>query len=190
MKATIVLIADNKAANYGGKLMLKAHRLGNLGFEANRLPLHVSLKQPFSIASLDEMENFFDELAKELHPVTITLGDLHVYPSNVLGGTPSGCLSMQVNDPDELKKMQQLLFQKLEARFGPCPAEHDEDYFFHMTIAIGNAPFENYLCTLEPLSKEICPQTFCFSRLGLLYYDDDAIHPGTYYCYKVLDLTE
>ena len=56
MKATIVLIADNEAENYGRKLMLKAHRAGGMGFEMARLPQHVSLKQPFAIESLEEAE--------------------------------------------------------------------------------------------------------------------------------------
>ena len=47
MKATIVLIADCNAENFGRKMMLKAHRAGSLGFEMARLPQHVSLKQPF-----------------------------------------------------------------------------------------------------------------------------------------------
>ena len=51
MKATIVLIADNDAENYGRKLMLEAHRYGKIGFEMARLPQHVSLKQPFVIPS-------------------------------------------------------------------------------------------------------------------------------------------
>ena len=32
MKATIVLIADNDAENYGRRLMLEAHRYGKMGF--------------------------------------------------------------------------------------------------------------------------------------------------------------
>lgn len=41
MKSTIVLIADNDAGNYGKKLMLEAHRHGNMGFEMARLPQHI-----------------------------------------------------------------------------------------------------------------------------------------------------
>lgn len=36
MKATIVLIADNDAENYGRKLMLEANRHGKMGFEMAR----------------------------------------------------------------------------------------------------------------------------------------------------------
>lgn len=36
MKATIVLIADDEAENYGRKLMLEAHRIGQMGFEIKK----------------------------------------------------------------------------------------------------------------------------------------------------------
>ena len=95
MKATIVLIADNEAENFGRKLMLKAHRLGGMGFEMARLPQHVSLKQPFSIPDLDEMESFFDSFAKELEPFDIEFVGIEVFPSQVLGGQSSGVMMMQ-----------------------------------------------------------------------------------------------
>ena len=60
MKATIVLVADSEGENYGRRIMLEAHRAGGVGFEMARLPQHVSLKQPFSIPNLSEMEAFFD----------------------------------------------------------------------------------------------------------------------------------
>lgn len=101
MKATIVLIADNDAENYGRKLMLEAHRYGKMGFEMARLPQHVSLKQPF---------------------------------------------------------------------------------------AIGGADYESYQRAYDELIKCDYHQTFRFHKLGLLYYDDDNITPGTYFCYKVCDL--
>lgn len=93
MKATIVLIADHDAENYGRKLMLEAHKHGKMGFEMARLPQHVSLKQPFSIPNLEDMEVFFDEFAKEVHSFDIEFEQMDVWPSNVLGGSPSGCMS-------------------------------------------------------------------------------------------------
>ena len=90
MKATIVLIADNEAENFGRKMMLEAHKHGNMGFEMARLPQHVSLKQPFSIPNLDDMEDFFDRFVKELLPFEIEFEDINVFPSNVLNGLPSG----------------------------------------------------------------------------------------------------
>ncbi len=188
MKATIVLIADSAAENYGRKLMLEAHKAGGMGFEMARLPQHVSLKQPFFISNLAEMEEFFDKFAAGKKPVSIKMEEVEVCPNNVLGGNPSGCLSMRVEQSKELKEMQKELFEKLEERFGPCPAEHDNDYVFHMTFAIGGAPYENYLRAFAVLAKKLYGETLKFDKLGLLYYDDDSIRPGTYFCYKVVDL--
>lgn len=123
MKATIVLIADNDAENYGRKLMLEAHRYGKMGFEMARLPQHVSLKQPFAVPGLEAMEAFFDRFAKEL-----------------------------------------------------CPFD------------IGGADYESYQKAYDELRKSDYKQTFRFRKLGLLYYDNDNIAPGTYFCYKVCDI--
>lgn len=188
MKATVVLIADNDAENYGRKLMLEAHRYGKIGFEMARLPQHVSLKQPFAIPNLEEMEVFFDEFAKELVPFDIEFVDMDVFPSNVLGGIESGCMSLRAKETPQLVKAQKRLNEKLYQAFGPCPAEHDHDYVFHMTFAIGGGDFASYQKAYKELSRKEYRRTFRFSRLGLLYYDDDTIAPGTYFCYKVCEL--
>ena len=143
MKATIVLIADNEAENFGRKMMLEAHKHGKMGFEMARLPQHVSLKQPFSISDLDDMEAFFDEFAKEIATFDIEFVDMDVFPSNVLGGVPSGCMSLRVKETPQLVEAQRRLNEGLYAKFGPCPADHDNDYIFHMTFAIGGASFES-----------------------------------------------
>ena len=188
MKGTIVLLAGIEAENYGRKVMYKAHKAGNLGFEMARLPQHVSLKQPFSIPNLQQFEDFFDNFAETVNPVKIQFEKLNVFPSNVLGGAPSGCMSISARKSNELESLQNKLFQKLEECFGPCPAEHDDDYIFHMTIAIGGADYVNYKKAHQDLCILDFKREFVFDKLGLLYYDDDNIKPGTYFCYKIAEL--
>ena len=190
MKATIVLIADNEAENYGRQLMLTAHRYGKMGFEMARLPQHVSLKQPFVIRSLEDMEVFFDSFAKKLQPFDIEFTNIDLFPSDVLDGVKSGCMSLRVKETLQLVKVQKCLNEELRKAFGPCPAEHDNDYIFHMTFAIGGADYEAYQRAYEKLKKSDYHHTFKFSKLGLLYYDDDNIIPGTYFCYKICDLKD
>ncbi|MDE6808864.1 MAG: 2'-5' RNA ligase family protein [Muribaculaceae bacterium] len=188
MKATIVLIAETEAENYGRKLMLEAHRLGNTGFEMARLPQHVSLKQPFVIPSLEKMEQFFDEFAKTLTLVDVEFVGIDLFPSNVLNGVESGCISLRVKDTRQLVDAQKCLNENLYRQFGPCPAEHDNDYIFHMTVAIGGADFELYKKAYNGLKQSFTRHTFRFDKLGLFYYDDDNIAPGTYFCYKVCEM--
>ena len=114
MKATIVLIADNDAENYGRKLMLEAHRYGKIGFEMARLPQHISLKQPFVISDLENMEVFFDGFIKELHPFDIEFIDMDIFPSNVLGGIKSGCMSLRVKETPQLVDAQKKLNERLD----------------------------------------------------------------------------
>ena len=188
MKATIVLIADNDAENYGRKLMLQAHRYGKMGFEMARLPQHVSLKQPFVIPDLESMESFFDRFVKELCPFDITFVGMDLFPSDVLGGVKSGCMSLRVKETPQLMDAQKRLNEELYKAFGACPAEHDDDYIFHMTFAIGGADYRSYQRAYAELVKCDYKQAFRFNKLGLLYYDDDNITPGTYFCYKVCDI--
>ena len=190
MKATIVLLADDEIENYGRKILLKAHRVGNVGFEMTRLPFHVSLKQPFVISSLEEIEEFFNEFVNKVSPIELNFEKLVVYPNNAIGGEPSGCLAIQIRKTSELDEMQKELFSSLEKRFGPCPAPFDDDYMFHMTVAIGKASFENYQRAYDVLCKMDYSRSFKFSKIGLLYYDDDNILPGTYFCYKSVVLKE
>lgn len=57
-----------------------------------------------------------------------------------------------------------------------------------MTFAIGGGSFESYQRAYDKLIKQDYKKSFMFSKLGLLYYDDDNITPGTYFCYKVCDI--
>lgn len=84
--------------------------------------------------------------------------------------------------------MQKDLFDNLEKRFGPCPAPFDDDYIFHMTVAIGKAPYENYKKAYDVLCKSNYNRSYKFCKIGLLYYDDDNILPGSYFCYKTVGL--
>lgn len=187
MKATFVLIADTNTENHGRRYMLEANRIGNVGFEMARLPHHISLKQPFIVSDLEMIESIFDEYAKTLNAVTVPMLKLDCFRSNVFG-YESGCMSIRAESTPQLITMQQDLFALLEAKLGPCPAEHDADYVFHMTIAIGGAPYKNYEKSYQVMKKHDYHYDFHFNRLGLLYYDDDKIRPGTYFCYKIADL--
>ena len=188
MKATIVLIADDEVENYGRKILLEAHRIGNVGFEMTRLPFHVSLKQPFVVPSLEEIDDFFDEFTKSVSPIEVNFEELVVYRNDAIGGEPSGCLSIRIKKELEIERLQKDLFADLEKRFGPCPAPFDDDYNFHMTVAIGKVPYENYERAYNVLCKNNYNISYRFHKIGLLYYDNDKIMPGTYFCYKTVDL--
>ena len=188
MRATIVLVGNDETQNYGRKTMLEAHKLANTGFESARLPFHVSLKQTFVIRDFAQFEVFFEDFSRTVSKIEIPIEEFVVSPNSSLGGVPSGVLALRATRTKELDSLQKRLFCELTDRFGPCPAEHDHDYIFHMTIAIGKAPYENYLRAYEELRNTPVPQKLCFDKLAFFYYDDDSIAAGTYFCYKTIEL--
>jgi 2'-5' RNA ligase len=185
MKAAFVLLANNDLENYAKKLVLEAQNIGKLGFEACRLPFHVSLKQPFDIPNIDSIEEYFDSFVKTINPVTIHFTELDLYKANIMGND-SGILSIKVERTHYLDNLQKRLFAELNEKFGECKAEHDDDYVFHMTISYGLAPSEQYDKVFNVLKVHNYNFESVFSQLGLFYYED--FKPGAYFCYKKIDI--
>jgi 2'-5' RNA ligase len=184
MKATFVLLANNELENMGRRIMLEAHKKAKLGFEMARLPHHVSLKQPFHIESLEDIEHYFDEFVKTLKPIKVRLKEVKCYPSSVFGYS-SGVMVIEAEKSQELQSLHKELNEELENRFGECKADFDgDDYIFHMTVAIGGGSFDSYEKALKLLDRTKYDIEVVFNELGLLYYDEDKIIPGSYFCYK------
>jgi len=57
-----------------------------------------------------------------------------------------------------------------------------------MTIAIGGKSYSEYEKVISELKKKDLSFTTVFNELALFYYDSDNIEPGTYYCYKRVNL--
>lgn len=187
MKATFVLIADNETSNFGNQLMYEANTATTIGFEMARLPLHVSLKQPFMINNLNEVESLFDSFALSCELTRVEFDSLALYPTEIFGYN-SGCMALGVKPTNSLLQMQHNLFTQLEANIGKCQADHDENYWFHMTVAIGGGSFNDYETAYKKLKLKEIPKHGTFNKLGLLYYEDDNYKPGSYFCYKTINL--
>jgi 2'-5' RNA ligase len=185
MKATFVLLANNDLENYAKKLVLKAQNIGKLGFEACRLPFHVSLKQPFDIPNVDGIEEYFDGFVRSTSPITIHFTELDLYKANIMG-IDSGVLSIKAERTQQLDELQKRFFVELNKKFGKCKADHDDDYVFHMTISYGLAPSEQYDKVFNELKGQNYNFESVFSQLGLFYYED--FKPGAYFCYKKADI--
>jgi 2'-5' RNA ligase len=185
MRATFVLLANNDLENYAKKLVLKAQNIGKLGFEACRLPFHVSLKQTFEIPSVESIEKYFDGFVKTLRPVTVHFTELDLYKANIIG-IDSGVISIKAERTPQLDELQKRFFTELNNKFGECNAEHDDDYVFHMTICYGLASPEQYDKVFNELKVHNYNFESVFSQLGLFYYED--FKPGAYFCYKKTDI--
>ena len=59
-----------------------------------------------------------------------------------------------------------------------------------MTVAIGGAAYESYQKAYDILSKQDYSKSLVFNKIGLFYYDEDNVLPGTYFCYKTANLLD
>jgi 2'-5' RNA ligase len=185
MRATFVLLANNDLENYAKKLVIKAQNIGKLGFEACRLPFHVSLKQTFAIPDVESIEEYFDSFVKTIKPITVHFTELDLYKANIMGND-SGVISIRAERTRQLDDLQKRFFAELNNKFGECKAEHDDDYVFHMTICYGHAPVIQYEKVFNELKSDNYNFESVFSQLGLLYYEE--VKPGAYFCYKKTDI--
>ena len=78
MKATFALLANTEVYNVVRKLAWEIHQTYRTGTLHVRLPPHISLKQPFAIANLAQLEAYMAELAETISPFTVKLTHLQL----------------------------------------------------------------------------------------------------------------
>ena len=157
LKAAIALLPDFPTQNRIRRLTLRLDDEFGTGLAAGILPPHVSLKQPFEVRDLGRLDRYFDEWASSLSPRSAMLGVLRVWPK--------GVAYLTVDDDALLRPLHERLVRELPEALGhPTPAEFDDEYVFHLTVAFGGpgryeeieAAYRNvrmdWACTLDALA--------------------------------------
>jgi 2'-5' RNA ligase len=144
MKAAFALLVDHTVHNFMRKLAVDIHTRYHVGFQASVLPAHISLKQPFQISSLADVEAYFDELAEGMEPFEITLTHLELQVVSLDDGE-QGVLWLAVQEDPTLRSLHQRINRELVDRFENTQAPFDgPEYWFHATIAVGGQPVDVY----------------------------------------------
>jgi 2'-5' RNA ligase len=186
MKATFALLANTDVHNLIQKLAWEFHQKYRTG--TLRLPPHVSLKQPFRVANLEELKGYMDVFARSFEPFNIKLTQLEVV-SSFCEGTEQGILWADVQQSDELRGLHNRLNEELTRRFGSVPAEYDgEAYHFHMTVMIGGQSLEVYRRFISELENPILDRSFTVRELAMFVYDEPLGQDSEYLCYKILPI--
>src|SRR3989442_7326953 len=175
MKATFALLFDHEVHNLVRKLAVEVHQNYRVGLAGSQLPPHVSLKQPFSIPDLHAVEAYFDQLAGSIEPVVLT------FP-RVGGPGDAPVLWLDVEETETLRHLHSRINQELAERFPHTQAPFDGSaYHFHLTIALGG-PSESALA-YQLMATELARRQIALRatarQLGLFYYYDDQISPGS-----------
>jgi 2'-5' RNA ligase len=188
MKATFALLADHQTHNLVRKLSWDIHSKYRTGIDICRLPPHISLKQPFSISALDELEEHMTELVAGISPFELHLTGLELIPAT-MDGLSSGILWMNVQETNILRGLHERINRELTARFGDVAAPFDGlEYHFHMTVAMGGQPLELYRRAYDEFCGRLQDLRYVTREIGLFVYDDANEKNVAYINYKILPL--
>jgi 2'-5' RNA ligase len=186
MKAAFALLVDHNAHNFIRKLAVDINAKYKTGFLASLLPPHVSLKQPFSVSSLPELETYFDQLVESIEPFEITLArlELEIVPSR---DDELGILWLDVQENPALRDLHERINRELSERFENTAAPFDgPDYRFHATVELGGQPADVYRKIYAEYEHIEVNLRFAAREIAMFYYDDLSGKPGSFITYKVL----
>jgi 2'-5' RNA ligase len=185
MKAAFALLVDHNAHNFIRKLVVDIHSKYRIGFLASLLPSHVSLKQPFEVSSLPEVETYFDQLAETIQPFEITLTHLELQTST-FNDDEVGILWLDAQETPTLRDLHNRINRELSERFENTEAPSDgPNYHFHATVELGRQPAEVYRKIYAEYEHIEVNLSFTANKIAMFYYDDWSGEPGTFITYKI-----
>ena len=188
MRAAFALLADRDIQNLVRRISWELHQKYRTGTRHASLPPHVSLKQPFPIASLPAVEQYMDELALSIQPFEMHLTELQVVPISH-AGTEFGLLWIDVQETGYLRGLHNRLNEELNQRFGSAPADFDGDeYHFHLTVMMGGQPVGIYRKFIAEFETPAIDRSFTVRELAMFIYDDPLGPNADYLCYKILPI--
>ncbi|MBI4977737.1 MAG: 2'-5' RNA ligase family protein [Spirochaetes bacterium] len=177
MKCAFAYLVSSEIHNYIRKKAIEIDKYINNGFYAAQLPPHVSLKQPFKIDDLAQVEKFFDRLSSEMAPVEIEFRSLYRFANGIF---------LDVCNQSTLMEIHKELNRRLEHEFKDTKAAHDGDkYHFHATIALQGSDMDNYKNVFEKVNDNNVNLKYLASEMVMFYYSDDNYSAGSFITYKI-----
>ena len=174
MKAAIFLPVDYHIHNFMRALAVEIHQKYQTGLHAASFPPHITLKLPFRLSNLADLETYFDHLAASTSPVEIALTRLELQ-ATVVGGVDRPVLWLAVREHRDLRDLHHRINQELAARFEDTQAAYDgTDFRFHATLAVGGQPMEVYQRIYAEYKNINVNVRYTATQIGLAYSDCDG----------------
>jgi 2'-5' RNA ligase len=98
------------------KLAVEIHTKYQMGLLGALLPPHVSLKQPFQVSDLAEVESYFGRLTQCIEPFDLTLAGLEMQLASV-NDEEYGILWLSVQENQALRDLHNRIKQELSEQF-------------------------------------------------------------------------
>lgn len=189
MKATFVLLANTKVHNIIRKLSWEFHQKYRTGTRNASLPPHVSLKQPFSISNLSELEKYMGEFATSIQPFDLKLNELQIISVPFDRWSEYGILWIDVEESETLRSLHNRLNEELCQRFSDTTADFDgESYHFHMTVMMGGQIMDIYRKFHSEIPNTKIDMCYTVREMAMFVYDEPLGPHSDYLCYKILPL--
>lgn len=185
MKAAIALLSDHHVQNVARKMVYEISQHGRINFLGSLLPAHVSLKQPFTFESMENLEDWFESFSKKVVPFRIELEQVYYREWDRFA-----IVGFEVLESPTLRALHNQINRELKEFVRDPSAPHDGDeYRFHLTLELGEVgganPFKQYY---DSLAEKHADLSFMAHYIALFLYADGPIEAGTFICYKVLPL--
>jgi 2'-5' RNA ligase len=164
LKVAIALLPDRDLSNRVSAAALVAHGATGGRLRWPRMPPHLSLEQPFSIDSLAPVERCFEQVARDVAPIEITLGGVEIEPPTQNG--PEAVVWVSVRPSPALMELRQRLKRELGA-IAPDASTAFDGPGFHLTL--GFLPAANLASPQHLPSFDGSASTL--RELGLFLYD-------------------
>ncbi|HEY86061.1 MAG TPA: 2'-5' RNA ligase family protein [Chloroflexi bacterium] len=196
MKVAIAFLLDHKIHNFMRSLAVDIHRQYPLGFSAASALPHISLKQPFPIADLAEVEAYFEQLAASIPPfkVELTRLELQTYAGQSRGIAPTkkaewGILWLAVRENPVLRNLHRRINRELGERFENTRAAFDgEAYRFHATLFTGEQNADLYREAFAAYKDTPINLSCTIKQIALFYKNNDSADVRDFITYKILPL--
>lgn len=185
MKACFALLVDNKIHNYSRKLAFDFDKKYNTGFISASLPQHITLGPVFEVKNIEEVEDYFDNVAKNLKPfeILVTDIDLKIFGDDKEG---FGIIWMGIKESIELRELHNTIYKYITEHL--WDTDNNDKYNFHSTIALGNQPASVYSDIFKSISDKKINHNCIINEIALFCTTDNESKMGTYITFKILNI--
>jgi 2'-5' RNA ligase len=133
LKAAIALLPEPELSNRISAAALLVHGATGGRLRWPRLPVHLTLEQPFGIEAVPSIERYVEQLARETAPVAVELGPVEIEPPSSNG--PEAVVWVRVRDCPALLDLRQRLRCDLGGTVaGASTPPKTDDHRFHLTL--------------------------------------------------------
>jgi 2'-5' RNA ligase len=187
MKACFALLLDNDIHNYSRKLAFDFDRKYNTGFISASLPQHITLGPVFEVKNIEEVEDYFDYVAKGLEPFEVVVTDIDL---KILGDEEDGfgIIWMNIKESLELRGLHNTIHKYITEHL--WDTDNNDKYHFHSTIALGKQPASVYKDIFKSISDKEINRNCIVNEIALFCTTDSESKMGTYITLKILNLKD